>query len=299
MISSGLNGADAQITLLVELSAGRKFQRTRQVISWWRLFSWRSREGQGATLPELSSLKDRSVTLSSHCLDCVQACYTFLTAGTWPWDPQIFTTRRAGQESSSWKARHRTAHQRHLEGEICTWCWGRQGYPLWEEPEAWPMPASGKGYLLHAGFLFQRTDGKREKLGDFVHEYLQRRFGLQQMVVEWGYNLHDACQRYAHDEIIGLFWDILTEKVSDQCEYISSPVIVYCSLANLEASVYNCQSPEIHSLSCCPIVFSLRLMKNCIMDSCRSLPSCWTTWPKWTSIRAAWVNWPKMISVQV
>ena len=50
-------------------------------------------------------------------------------------------------------------------------------------------------------------------MGDFLYTYLQRRFGLDQMIVEWGYNLHDACQRYAHDENIGLFSGVLTEEV--------------------------------------------------------------------------------------
>ena len=50
-------------------------------------------------------------------------------------------------------------------------------------------------------------------MGDFLYTYLQRRFDLDQMIVEWGYNLHDACQRYAHDENIGLFSGVLTEEV--------------------------------------------------------------------------------------
>ena len=67
--------------------------------------------------------------------------------------------------------------------------------------------------ILHANFIFQKTDGVRDKMGDFLYTYLQRRFGLDQMIVEWGYNLHDACQRYAHDENIGLFSGVLTEEV--------------------------------------------------------------------------------------
>ena len=33
-------------------------------------------------------------------------------------------------------------------------------------------------------------------------------------MVEWGYNLHDAVHRYAHDEKIGLFCAVLNGKVS-------------------------------------------------------------------------------------
>ena len=60
----------------------------------------------------------------------------------------------------------------------------------------------------------QKTDDKRESLAKFLHFYLERRFGLEKMILEWGYNLHDACQRYSHDEQIGLFWRILTNEVS-------------------------------------------------------------------------------------
>ena len=62
--------------------------------------------------------------------------------------------------------------------------------------------------------LVQRSDGTREPMADFLYSYLKRRFALEQMVVEWGYNLHDACQRYSHDENIGLFWRVLNGDVS-------------------------------------------------------------------------------------
>ena len=51
-------------------------------------------------------------------------------------------------------------------------------------------------------------------MADFLDTYLKQRFSLPQMVIEWGYNLHDACQRYSHDDRIGLFWHILSGEVS-------------------------------------------------------------------------------------
>ena len=33
------------------------------------------------------------------------------------------------------------------------------------------------------------------------------------MIVEWGYNLYDACGRYSHDPRIGLFFGILQKEV--------------------------------------------------------------------------------------
>ena len=71
-------------------------------------------------------------------------------------------------------------------------------------------------------YFSQRTDGTRMKMDEFVFTYLQRRFSLEQMIVEWGYNLHDACQRYSHDPIIGLFSSILNDEVShtESCRLI-------------------------------------------------------------------------------
>ncbi|KAK7114786.1 translin-associated factor X-interacting protein 1-like [Littorina saxatilis] len=62
----------------------------------------------------------------------------------------------------------------------------------------------------------ERDDGTREKMWDFLYSYLQRRFSMEQMVIEWGYNLHDACQRYSHDENIGLFWKILNDEADEE-----------------------------------------------------------------------------------
>ncbi|WAR12866.1 TXIP1-like protein, partial [Mya arenaria] len=61
-----------------------------------------------------------------------------------------------------------------------------------------------------------KSDGVRDKMADFLYTYLERRFGLEQMIIEWGYNLHDACQRYAHDEHIGLFSGVLTEEIDEE-----------------------------------------------------------------------------------
>ncbi|KAK3586266.1 hypothetical protein CHS0354_006958 [Potamilus streckersoni] len=62
----------------------------------------------------------------------------------------------------------------------------------------------------------EKSDGERESLSDFLYTYLKRRFGLEQMIMEWGYNLHDACQRYSHDEHIGLFWGALSEEIDEE-----------------------------------------------------------------------------------
>lgn len=74
--------------------------------------------------------------------------------------------------------------------------------------------------------IAQKTDGKRENMAEFLHRYLQRRFSLDTMVMEWGYNLHDALQRYANDDNIGLFWGVLTGEVS-LAEFLHHVVRIY------------------------------------------------------------------------
>lgn len=59
----------------------------------------------------------------------------------------------------------------------------------------------------------QKPDGERDDLGEFLYQYLQRRFGVENMIIEWGYNLYDACGRYSHDPRIGLFYGILQKEV--------------------------------------------------------------------------------------
>ena len=60
----------------------------------------------------------------------------------------------------------------------------------------------------------QKGSAEREELGSFLYLYLQRRFGVENMITEWGYNLYDACNRYNHDPQIGLFYGILQKEVS-------------------------------------------------------------------------------------
>lgn len=68
-------------------------------------------------------------------------------------------------------------------------------------------------------FLLQKASGEREELGEFLYTYLQRRFGVENMIVEWGYNLQDACARYSHDPRIALFSSILQKEVCSPAKY--------------------------------------------------------------------------------
>lgn len=66
--------------------------------------------------------------------------------------------------------------------------------------------------MLICIFYLQKPP-EREDLGEFLYVYLQRRFGVENMIIEWGYNLYDACNRYNHDPRIGLFYGILQKEV--------------------------------------------------------------------------------------
>ena len=74
---------------------------------------------------------------------------------------------------------------------------------------------------------------------DFLYEYLSRRFSIEQMRVEWGYNLEDACTRYAHDETIGLFQGVLSNEASDhiQC-HLSKTNLLHTSFCVQNREVF-------------------------------------------------------------
>ena len=90
--------------------------------------------------------------------------------------------------------------------------------------------------MLLPPFVFQKPDDEREELGEFLYQYLQRRFGVENMIIEWGYNLYDACARYSHDARIGLFYGILQKEVT---RFLSNSRIPYnYELADCQESIY-------------------------------------------------------------
>lgn len=56
---------------------------------------------------------------------------------------------------------------------------------------------------------------KRSSLKDFLHAYLTKRFGLQAMVAEWGYNLLEALNKYKYDADCEVFLLVLRNKLSE------------------------------------------------------------------------------------
>lgn len=63
---------------------------------------------------------------------------------------------------------------------------------------------------------YDRDKTTKTKLRDFVFFYLQKRFGIQSMIAEWGYNLVDALQRYQFDADHRLFFAILNGEADEE-----------------------------------------------------------------------------------
>ncbi|ESO91005.1 hypothetical protein LOTGIDRAFT_191501 [Lottia gigantea] len=71
----------------------------------------------------------------------------------------------------------------------------------------------------------EKTDGIRDNMGEFFKKYLESKFPLHQMVIEWAYNLHDACQRFSKDDNISLFYKILSGDVDEEVYHRNLQVI--------------------------------------------------------------------------
>jgi len=56
---------------------------------------------------------------------------------------------------------------------------------------------------------------KRSTLEEFLFLYLQKRFGLQAMIAEWGYNLLEALYKYRHDADEEIFLFVLRNKMHE------------------------------------------------------------------------------------
>ena len=55
----------------------------------------------------------------------------------------------------------------------------------------------------------------RDTMPDFFYKYLKNRFPAESMVIEWGYNVHDALLRYDYDTNFAMFGAILKGEVGN------------------------------------------------------------------------------------
>jgi len=54
---------------------------------------------------------------------------------------------------------------------------------------------------------------------DYLYKYLKQNFSVENMVVEWGYNLHDAMMRYSTDRNISIFSGVLNGELDEDIYY--------------------------------------------------------------------------------
>ncbi|KAI8816436.1 uncharacterized protein EV422DRAFT_293783 [Fimicolochytrium jonesii] len=60
----------------------------------------------------------------------------------------------------------------------------------------------------------------RSTLADFLYAYLKKRFGSQDIVAEFGYNIHEACKKHRFQSVeCLLFYDILTEQLNEDVHH--------------------------------------------------------------------------------
>eukprot|EP00002_Diphylleia_rotans_P018841 TRINITY_DN3647_c0_g1_i4.p1 TRINITY_DN3647_c0_g1~~TRINITY_DN3647_c0_g1_i4.p1 ORF type:complete len:647 (+),score=121.25 TRINITY_DN3647_c0_g1_i4:97-2037(+) len=55
----------------------------------------------------------------------------------------------------------------------------------------------------------------KSKLSEYLYNYLQTHYGLHNVVVEWGYNIVDALERYSYDGDCALFLKTLNGEISE------------------------------------------------------------------------------------
>ncbi|KAJ3409579.1 Translin-associated factor X-interacting protein 1 [Chytridiales sp. JEL 0842] len=78
---------------------------------------------------------------------------------------------------------------------------------------------------LHDSTLKQKGS-PRTTLAEFLYMYLKKRFGSQDVIVEWGYNIHEACKKHAAQSVdCKLFFDVLTDGVDEDVYHYVKSVI--------------------------------------------------------------------------
>ncbi|KAI9011309.1 hypothetical protein BC832DRAFT_590551 [Gaertneriomyces semiglobifer] len=83
-----------------------------------------------------------------------------------------------------------------------------------------------------------RRVNRKFTLADFLHAYLKKRFGAQEVIAEWGYNIHEACKKYKfHNVECLLFHDILTGELDESVYHHQSLTIEQLKNAFYRADV--------------------------------------------------------------
>jgi len=65
----------------------------------------------------------------------------------------------------------------------------------------------------------KNTFSEHTPMPDYLYKYLKQNFGVENMVVEWGYNLRDALLRYSSDKNISGFYGVLIDDLDEDIYY--------------------------------------------------------------------------------
>lgn len=62
---------------------------------------------------------------------------------------------------------------------------------------------------------FEARTGKRETLGEWMYTFLHKKYGIQAVIADWGYNLVDAIKRYSWDADCEIFLKVLNGELHE------------------------------------------------------------------------------------
>ncbi|CAD5115419.1 DgyrCDS4394 [Dimorphilus gyrociliatus] len=92
----------------------------------------------------------------------------------------------------------------------------------------------------------ENDDNIRSNMADFVKDYLNSRFPAESMVAEWAYNMRDACQRYSHDQKIGLFGFILSGDADEELYHYDYELLENIRSAFIKVDSNNAGSGQLN-----------------------------------------------------
>ncbi|CAG0898990.1 unnamed protein product [Darwinula stevensoni] len=91
---------------------------------------------------------------------------------------------------------------------------------------------------------------KRIPLETYLGSYFEERYPKKFIRMEWSYNLIDACQRFPHDDVIGLFWGILCGKYDEEIYHSQRKIVQRLKKSLKEAAKQVRVPPRLITFPC-------------------------------------------------
>jgi hypothetical protein len=113
-----------------------------------------------------------------------------------------------------------------------------------------------KGFWEYKGKMDEKKKAPRLSVPDRLYEYMQSKYGVQQVIVEMGYNLVDALKRFQYDADCELFHKVLfgelcedayydqVKRLQDFLKVRARPPIQYIA-KYLEAKIFSCRPARL------------------------------------------------------